>query len=473
MTRFSTPAQAEWRAPKPYTEGKCCVEDDTGMSIIIEPLVEVLSEGQVFPWQASGEPSAQPNPVFTPQAPPPTCIVYPETETELAAVMACAHQNQWRVLPFGQGTKLAWGGIGSAVDVLVSTARLNHVIHHAVGDLTVTVEAGVKFADLQAILVKTRQFLPLDPAYAEGATLGGMVATADAGALRHRYGSVRDMLIGLTFVRADGQVAKAGGQVVKNVAGYDLMKLMTGAYGTLGILSQLTFRTYPASEASQTLVMTGESDAIAATLAALKQSVLTPVAFDLISPLMAKCLDLPAQMGLALQFQGIPDGVAEQITRSRQLAPDLTCHDFIGADEANCWQTLGNQVCSPQIPPEDLIVLKLGLLPSEAVNLLGELATLLINMPWYSRIHVGSGVGRVAIPYGQMAPLDLKATLLKLRSRCESSQGFMTLLQAPPDLKQGMDVWGYSGSAIPLMKRIKAEFDPLGLVSPGRFVGGI
>ena len=165
--------------------------------------------------------------------PPPSCIVYPHTPAELAEVIACAHRNKWRVLPYGNGSKISWGGLVSGVELVVSTKRLNSIIQHAVGDLTVTLEAGTKFTDLQATLASSGQFLALDPDNPESATVGGIVATAAAGSLRQRYGGVRDHLLGITFVRADGQIAKAGGRVVKNVAGYDLMKLFTGSYGTL------------------------------------------------------------------------------------------------------------------------------------------------------------------------------------------------------------------------------------------------
>jgi glycolate oxidase FAD binding subunit len=117
----------------------------------------------------------------------PSSIVYPSTAEELASVMTCAYSNGWNVLPCGSGSKLGWGGIGKNIDLVVSTERLNRVIEYAVGDLTVTVEAGVKFADLQDILLKTSQFLPLEPAYPQDATIGGIVATADSGSLRHRY----------------------------------------------------------------------------------------------------------------------------------------------------------------------------------------------------------------------------------------------------------------------------------------------
>ncbi|MGB3267039.1 MAG: FAD-binding oxidoreductase, partial [Microcoleus sp.] len=224
------------------------------------------------------------------------CTVYPHTQAELAAVIACARRNRWAVLPAGSGSKLDWGGLvkldpdppqppltrgeqdvvkvplfkgdlGGSPDAggiaAVSTARLNRLVEHAVGDLTVTAEAGMKFADLQEILGKSGQFLPIDPAYPQQATLGGIVATAGAGSLRHRYRGVRDLLLGITFVRSDGKIAVAGGRVVKNVAGYDLMKLLTGAYGTLGIISQVTFRVYPLPESSGTVILTGETNALA------------------------------------------------------------------------------------------------------------------------------------------------------------------------------------------------------------------
>ncbi|UBF23829.1 FAD-binding oxidoreductase [Kovacikia minuta CCNUW1] len=190
-------------------------------------------------------------------------IVYPNNPTELAAVIQSAYQNRWQILPCGAGSKLNWGGMVGGKDkgerikdksaasplIVVSTKNLNRVIEHAVGDLTVTVEAGVRFAELQQQLAQVGQFLAIDPAYPEQATIGGIVATADTGSLRQCYNSVRDMLLGVSFVRADGQMAKAGGRVVKNVAGYDLMKLFTGSYGTLGILTQVTFRVYPMPEA--------------------------------------------------------------------------------------------------------------------------------------------------------------------------------------------------------------------------------
>jgi glycolate oxidase FAD binding subunit len=223
---------------------------------------------------------------------PPSCIVYPRTQEELASVIAAANRYKWRVLPCGSGSKLTWGGLVKGVDIVVSTERINQLIEHAVGDLTVTVEAGMKFGHLQAILAKSRQFLALDPTAPDEATIGGIVATGDTVSLRQRYGSVRDQLLGITFVRADGQIAKAGGRVVKNVAGYDLMKLFTGSYGTLGVISQVTFRVYPVQEVSGTVVLTGTGEAISQAASTLRNSALTPTQADLLSAQLVSGLGL-------------------------------------------------------------------------------------------------------------------------------------------------------------------------------------
>ncbi len=143
-------------------------------------------------------------------------IIYPNTQAELADVIAYAKQHQLGILPCGKGSKLHWGGLVKNVNLIVSTQRLNQLIEHAVGDLTVTVEAGMSVHQLQQILAATGQFLALDPAYPETATIGGIIATGDTGSLRQRYRGVRDQILGISFVRSDGKIAKAGGREVIN-----------------------------------------------------------------------------------------------------------------------------------------------------------------------------------------------------------------------------------------------------------------
>ena len=394
------------------------------------------------------------------------CVVYPNTQEELAEIVACVRQNRWRVLPCGNSSKLSWGGTAKEIDVVISTTRLNRVIEHAVGDLTLTVEAGAKLSDIQPNLAKENQFLALDPAYPQSATMGGIVATADAGSLRQRYGGVRDMLLGLSFVRYDGQIAKAGGRVVKNVAGYDLMKLFTGSFGTLGIISQVTFRLYPLPEASQTVVLTGTADSIAQVAKTLLASALTPTSIDLLSTQLVNRLGLGKGMALITRFQSVAESVKEQSNRLLQVGESLGLEGSIFAEneEVNLWQRLQESMWDSA--KNSAITCKIGVLPTAAVTALDQLDHTKMGM---GLIHVGSGLGLCRFD----DPEVKKQTILEMRNFCESHKGFLTVLEAPLAFKEGFDVWGYSGNALDLMRRIKQQFDPENMFSPHRFVGGI
>ncbi|MDZ8222584.1 MULTISPECIES: FAD-binding oxidoreductase [unclassified Nostoc] len=387
----------------------------------------------------------------------PSCILYPRTQQQLAAVIATAYTNNWRVLPCGSGSKLSWGGLVKGVDIVVSTERINQLIEHAVGDLTVTVEPGMKFSDLQALLAKSRQFLALDPTAPESATIGGIVATGDTGSLRQRYGSVRDQLLGVTFVRADGQIAKAGGRVVKNVAGYDLMKLLTGSYGTLGFISQLTFRVYPLAETSATVVLTGSAEAIFQAADILRGSALTPVQADLLSTKLVSSLGLGQGLGLIARFQSIKESVKEQSNRVLEVGQKLGLDGaiFADGDEANLWQRLQERIHTTAT--ESVITCKIGVLPTAAVEILAQVE--------WGLIHISSGLG--------LLQLEDKNQVLKVRHYTQANRGFLTILEAPVAVKEQIDVWGYTGNALPLMRRIKEQFDSKNILSPGRFVGGI
>ena len=412
----------------------------------------------------------------------PQAIALPQTEAELAQVITTAHQRQWRLLACGSGTKLTWGGLAQGLDLVVSTARLNQVIDHAVGDMTLTAQAGVMVGPLQTQLAAHQQFLAVDPAYPAQATLGGIVATSDTGSLRQRYGGLRDMLIGLSVVRYDGQIAKAGGRVVKNVAGYDLMKLLTGSYGTLGVISQLTFRLYPAQESSKTVLITGPATALKPLIATLRRSPLTPVALDLLSPALVAKLGLADTYGVAVRFQSIAPGVEEQVQRLQALVPDAVGVTVLaGAEDQNVWPQMGTALLPAQpspgqpspgqpqspTPSTPTALLKVGVPPSHGLDSLETLVSLAPTA--LGRIHLGSGLGLVRL--WDDPPLD--EVMGKLRSRCQAWGGYLTVLEAPKTLKQTLDVWGYSGDALPLMQALKDQFDPHRRLSPGRFVGGL
>ncbi|MBE9225189.1 FAD-binding oxidoreductase [Phormidium sp. LEGE 05292] len=397
----------------------------------------------------------------------PTCLVYPNTQQELAEIIACADKNRWRVLPCGNGSKLNWGGLAKEIDVIINTSKLNCIVEHAVGDLTLTAEAGAKFSDIQDILSKKNQFLALDPAYPQMATLGGIVATADAGSLRQRYGGVRDMLLGISFVRYDGKIAKAGGRVVKNVAGYDLMKLFTGSFGTLGIISQVTFRLYPMPEASQTVVLIGATDAIAEVNKILLASALTPVAIDLLSTQLVNRLGLGKGMGLIIRFQSVAESVQEQSNRLLEVGQKLglSGSSFLANDETNLWQRL--QYSMWEVDTELAIACKIGVLPTATVNTLTQLDNLAPES--MGLIHASSGLGLLKFDSSKLS----SDTILQMRNFCQLNSGFLTVLEAPLAWKKQLDVWGYSGNALDVMRKIKQQFDPDNIFSPHRFVAGI
>ena len=397
------------------------------------------------------------------------CIIYPETQAQLSDVVACCAQNNWVILPCGSGSKLHWGGLVK-VDptthyqeiIVVSCDRLNGLIEHAVGDLTVTVEPGIKYAELQATLAKTGQFLAIDPAYPETATLGGIIATADTGSLRQRYRGVRDMLLGISLVRSDGKIAKAGGRVVKNVAGYDLMKLFTGSYGTLGIISQVTLRVYPIEEASGTVVLVGERDHIAKATQTLLSSALTPVAVELLSTNLVKELDLGKAVGLIVRFQTVIGSVEEQLQKLLEVGNSLGLNCIRYCDyEVELWNKLKQKIWDSHRKTE--IICKIGVMPNQAVKTLNQVAL----ETGLGLIHAGSGLGE--LHFNSVNP----ETILELRQWCESIGGFLTVLAAPLEIKQKLDVWGYNQNGLDMMRRIKQKFDPQNILNPHSFVGGI
>lgn len=386
----------------------------------------------------------------------PTYLVFPCAIDVLQKIVKLAAQEQWRILICGNGSKLGWGGLSKNIQLVISLQKCDRLIEHAVGDLTVTVEAGMKLRDLQEKLRSHGQFLPIDSSYAD-ATLGGIVATADAGSWRQRYGGVRDLLLGLSFVRADGEIAKAGGRVVKNVAGYDLMKLFTGAYGTLSIMSQLTFRTYPLIATSQTLLLTGEANKIAPIVQTVRNSGLTPVAMDLLSTAVVKQLDLGRGIGLVIRWQTIPESIAQQIEQVKAIARqlDLTMSEYGDRAEAELWH------CT-SVNSNDAVVCKIGIAPNAVVNFL-QLKQIVENQVAV-RVHASSGIGRL-----QMDIID-KNTVQQLRSHCQQNYGYLTILDAPKAFKQQIDIWGYSGNALKTMQAIKNQFDPQNILNPDRFL---
>ncbi len=383
----------------------------------------------------------------------------PPDRDALAQSICAAQAEGLALVPAGSGSRLDWGGLLSRPAIALSSRRLNRLIDHAAGDLTVTAEAGMTLAELQQHLAREQQFLPIDPLYAGATTLGGLIATAHAGSLRHRYGTLRDLLLGIEILRWDGEAAKAGGRVVKNVAGYDLMKLYHGSFGTLGLITEVTLRVYPLPEVCRTVAIAAPIAELGDLRRRIADSRLSPIAFDLISAGLATPLGLNGPQ-LLVRFGGVEAAVVHQTEQLLALAGTQRCR--VIADDPGFWS---QEITQPLENDAD------GLAPLVRLALMSsQLPTLLEQLPdsAIARLHAGSGVG-----YVRLAPDTPVADLQNWRRFCGQCQGYLTLMEGPIALKQAFEVWGYDGSALPRMRAIRDRFDPQRLFSPGRFLPGL
>jgi glycolate oxidase FAD binding subunit len=385
----------------------------------------------------------------------PQMIAEPGTAEDLARALRWAHEAGIKVAPRGHGSKLGWGNPPTACDLVLSTARLNRVLDHAWADMTVIVEAGCTVADLQKTLAQHGQRLALDPLWPERATIGGILSTNDSGTLRIRYGSLRDLIIGITVALPDGTLAMSGGRVVKNVAGYDLMKLFTGALGTLGVIVQAIFRLHPLPRESRSLTFSGTPESLNQLLLAIQASKLTSTGMQLRAQ--------PGSAQLDVRFDGTAAGIEAQIKQITQIAGSNTPSEA-APKTWTAHQTIWEG-------DEPALVAKFGVLPTQlaAACALVERSAAGQSLAWKIVVQsVGAGYARLQGPEPA-----LRTALPTLFNEFAKLGGTIVTLGCPPAVKRGIDVWGPASDAQPLMVRIKQRFDPDGTLNPGRFIGGI
>lgn len=388
----------------------------------------------------------------------PRSVVEPGNSDEVAAVLRAANDAGLRVAPRGGGTKMGWGNAPSSLDLVLSTRRLNAVLEHAWGDMTATVQVGCTVAEFGRVLAEHGQRLALDPLWPDRATIGGILATNDSGALRQRFGSLRDLILGVTVALPDGTLARSGGKVVKNVAGYDLPKLMTGALGTLGVIVDATFRLYPLPSVARTLRIAAPGIAIASKLTlAILDSTMVPTGVQIyVHPASAP--------QLAVRFEGVEAAITSQVDRLSAIARELGCHDIAPADEAvwSARETLWHG-------GEMAIVGKLSVLPDRISELGSALDRVLtpLRAEWKLLMHA-LGVGTLRIDGANEQVLLTALTLL--RSELARSGGRLVVLHAPPAVKARIDAWGDMGDALPLMRRVKRQFDNKNILNPDRLI---
>ena len=371
-------------------------------------------------------------------------VARPGSIDEVADVVRAAAADGLTVVPVGGRSKLTWAAPPESCDLLVDLTGLDRIVEHVAGDLTVVAEAGVRLTDLQGQLGGAGQLLGLDPPE-DGATLGGLVSANASGPRRLRYGTTRDLLIGITVVLADGTVAHAGGKVVKNVAGYDLGKLFTGAHGTLGVVVSTTWRLHPVPPARRVVTVELPDAAAAGPLAVtLARSTLTPSAVELIGT-----ADGAAR--LVVLFESIAESVADQARSAAALLGG-------GAESEDLPDDFGRRPGGA-----DDVLLRLAHVPA-------ALSDVLATLPAGTAVaaHAATGVTYAAVPAG-----DAPEVLPRLRSAIAPHDGTAVVLRAPDGVRDRLDHWGPVGDSLELMRRVKERFDPERRMSPGRFVGGL
>ncbi|MHB8596972.1 MAG: FAD-binding oxidoreductase [Ktedonobacteraceae bacterium] len=408
----------------------------------------------------------------------PLIVVTPDTVEEVAQVVALANQHGLTVLARGGGSRMNVGGLPEQIDVLLETNRLTRLLEYEAPDLTCHIEAGLTLAALQSQLAKQGQWLALDPPDAMQATLGGILASNASGPKRLRYGSARDQVIGLRIVQANGEIARSGGRVVKNVAGYDLNKLYVGSFGTLGVIVEANFKLQPLPAVERTLLLTftDANDAMQMVIAT-SGSLLTPGAIELIDAGAASDmsnffgLNLPTNgFTLAINFEGGTVSVDRQIDEARLIARKnnaLMADDIAGETQNRFWEVVREHT-------QGTVTCKAAMLVSQVAPYLQQVEQICRRHELEAAIvaHAGNGILYIELRPGDATTRIVEA-VAELRIQAQEARGSLVVERCPVDLKRRINVWGEPGSDFYLMQRLKRQFDPKGTFVTGRFVGGL
>jgi glycolate oxidase FAD binding subunit len=353
----------------------------------------------------------------------------PSTAEELARRLHEAAESKSAVVPVGGGRAGGMGGAPARCDLELHTTRLDRVLEHSQADMVVSVEAGITLEAAQAELAKAGQFLPLDPFNSPGHTIGGLLATGWSGPLRQRFGTARDFLIGIRVALPDGRLVSAGGRVVKNVSGYDMMKLHFGAMGSLGVIVAASFKVFP--RALHDVTVSAAHQSIEAAWEAAERA--------LALPLPPAALELFPDGRVLARFFGSPDAV-------NRMVAELGWQQ----DDPSEW------VAHSRRGPESWARISV---PRHALR--GLLATLPPHASWWAS--PGSGIAHWSFA-GELE------TVREVRAAAERAQGSLVVMAAPAEVAQQLGAWGTTPATIELMRTLKHAFDPDGILNPGRFV---
>jgi glycolate oxidase FAD binding subunit len=404
----------------------------------------------------------------------PLAVARPTALAELTNLVLTQATNGRAIYPIGGGTARDLGLPPTRAGVVVAMEGLMRVIDYPARDMTITVQAGIRVADLQKLLATENQRLPIDVPQADRATLGGILATNTSGPRRYGFGTLRDYVIGISVVNDEGHEVKAGGRVVKNVAGYDLCKLYVGSLGTLGIITQVTLKLRPRPEDQVLLIVACPEHNLDALLDQLHHTDTRPVVVDLLNGAAAGALN--RQPGVALPeapwvaLVGFEDNYPAVKWQMYQLVKELRLTAGLEARAGATAEPLLQALIEFPASVEAGLTFKAALLPSATGAFCREAAALPERL--LLQAHAGNG-----IVIGHAAPDLTKeraaAMLKKLRALAAAAQGHVTVLRCPSAWKDASFVWGPPRGDVWLMRKVKEQLDPRRLFNPGRFVDGI
>lgn len=403
----------------------------------------------------------------------PRVVVRATSRDHVSPVLAFAHDERLVVVPRGNGHALALGYPPARVDIVLDLRALDRVVEWNPDDLTVTVEAAVTLGQLnEKVLASKRQVLPLDPAGWRARTVGGVTATNASGPLRARYGTMRDFLLGVRFAQADGVMTWGGAKVVKSVTGYDVPKLMVGALGTIGVLTELTLRLHPLPENERTWLVTAPSlESLQACLDALVDSPLQPNRVEVLDTgALAGFGAGDAKAALAVSFGSLAEAVREQGERLVDMARGA------GAAVTERPMEIWRDVERVATLAADDVVLEIAALPAQVARVIRAVTydPAVFGTSARCAMTGRASVGALRAVVGGLGTADVAAMVTRLRAAVAELGGSVVIAAGPRAVRAAIDPWGpVDSGAFALMRRVKQEFDPRGVLNAGRFVGGL
>ncbi len=435
--------------------------------MIISDLKKILPSGQI---QEEAENSLNKDAVYT---------VFPKTEEEIAGILQYANQNMLKVIPISGGTKSELGGLNEKANILLSLSGFKGIVEHSPGDMTVTIRPGTTMKEITEYLAKHQQMFSIDPAHPEFSTIGGVISSNDSGPKRLRYGSARDLVIGLRVVYPDGRIIRTGGKVVKNVAGYDMSKLFIGAMGTLGIISEITIKLRPIPKFESLVLLNfskRDMEAIKTFIITLLDSIIEPVSLEIVSRSLNKRLTGMDCYSLAIAFEDVESSVRYQEDWVQFHKPKGTETQILHQDKAKNWwsafYTIAPYSSQAKTMTEMEVALKIGslnMLVPEIIRIseeIGESENLLVE----AHGGAGHGISRVYIKGNED---NILSFIQQIRLLVEKNGGYVIVQHAQLTLRHRLSVWGEKPSYFSLMEDIKRSVDPNRVLNPDRFVGGI